>query len=131
MPGMETLVVGIVLRGKELPFGEADHLHKFLNECIFFGFGLGCYFFNGTGMQVTFENMSLNMFQVSLHREDELEDLRTIRILLDHGLELHREAFEPSDGILCFLSIVLTHKWRVVMVVGRGTLLLFTIITNK
>ncbi len=67
---------------------------------------------------MTFENVSLDVLEVSLHGEDELEDLRTIRILLDHGLELRREAFEPSDRILCFLSIVLAHT--VVVVVGRG-----------
>ena len=71
---------------------------------------------------MTFEDVSLDVLEVPLHGEDELKDLWTVRILLDHGLELPREAFKPTDRILCFLSIVLAHT--VVVVVGRGTLFL-------
>ena len=104
MGGKELVVSGV----EPLAFRETDNLDEFRDECFFLG--CGTQFLICAGMEMAFKNVYLYVLEMPLHRENELEDLRAVRILLNHLVELHRETFESPDGILCFLLIVLTHK---------------------
>ena len=107
IPRMET-VVCIVIKEKELALREAYDFHEFCNEG--FLFRLRAELPLGTRVQVTFEDVALDMLQVTLHGENELDDLRSVSVFLNHRLDLRGESFEPLDGILCFLPVVVTHR---------------------
>jgi len=59
--------------------------------------------FGSTGMKVTFQDLSLDMFNMPFHSQSDLQNPGTVRIVFQHLLQLRTQtiqALERSQGLL-------------------------------